>query len=126
MAPEQQQHLKQNLSLKIQLAQWAASEQKADIYQQTLIDIQTWMNEFFDMEADINQKFYQTLKQVKKHTIYYDYPSNLSSLTAIQRLNNENRVTPKKNSAEPEEKKIETPKQTNNSTDQEETSGEKL
>ena len=28
MAPDQQQHLKQNLSLKIQLVQWAASEQK--------------------------------------------------------------------------------------------------
>ncbi len=88
MTPEQQQHLKQNLSLKIQLAQWAASEQKADIYQQTLVDIQAWMNKFFDMEADINQKFYQALEQTKQHTIYYDYPNDLASLTAIKHLSN--------------------------------------
>lgn len=94
MAPEQQQHLKQNLSLKIQLAQWAASEQQAKVFKETLLDIQTWMNEFFDMDADINQKFYQTIEQVKQHTIDYDYPSDLASLTAIQNLNNKAIATP--------------------------------
>jgi uroporphyrin-3 C-methyltransferase len=88
MSPEQQQNLKQNLSLKIQLAQWAASEQKADIYQQTLVEMQAWMNEFFDMEAEINQTFYQTIEEVKQHTIYFDFPSDLSSLAAFKRLNN--------------------------------------
>ena len=88
MAPMQQQNLKQNLSLKIQQAQWAASEQKADIYQQSLVDIQAWIKDFFDMKADINQKFYQSIEQVKQHTIHFDYPSDLSSLTAIKLLTN--------------------------------------
>jgi uroporphyrin-3 C-methyltransferase len=86
MAPEQQQHLKQNLSLKIQLVQWAASEQKAEVYQQTLLDIQQWLNEFFDMSLPVNQKFYQATEQLKKQTIHYDYPSDLRSLAAIKRL----------------------------------------
>jgi uroporphyrin-3 C-methyltransferase len=86
MTPDQQQHLKQNLSLKIQLVQWAASEQKAEIYQQTLLDIQQWLNEFFDMDLTVNKKFYQTIEQLKKQTIYYDYPSELRSATAIKRL----------------------------------------
>jgi uroporphyrin-3 C-methyltransferase len=86
MAPEQQQHLKQNLSLKIQLVQWAASEQKAEVYQQTLLDIQQWLNEFFDMSLPVNQKFYQAIEQLKKQTIHYDYPSDLRSLAAIKRL----------------------------------------
>jgi len=86
MTPDQQQHLKQNLSLKVQLVQWAASEQKEDIYQQTLLDIQQWLNEFFDMDLAVNQKFYQAIEQLKQQTIYYDYPSDLRSATAIKRL----------------------------------------
>ncbi|ALO33323.1 heme biosynthesis operon protein HemX [Colwellia sp. MT41] len=86
MTPEQQQHLKQNISLKVQLVQWAASEQKEEVYQQTLLDIQQWLNEFFDMSLPVNQKFYQAIEQLKQQTIYYDYPSDLRSLTAIKRL----------------------------------------
>ncbi|KGJ92513.1 uroporphyrinogen-III C-methyltransferase [Colwellia psychrerythraea] len=86
MAPDQQQHLKQNLSLKVQLAQWAASEQKEEIYQQTLLDIQQWLNEFFDMNLPVNERFYQSVEQLKQQIIYYDYPSDLRSLAAIKRL----------------------------------------
>ena len=94
MAPEQQQHLKQNLSLKIQLAQWAASEQKNDIYQQTLKDIQTWLNEFFDMEATVNKNFYQALEQAKQHVISYNYPSDLASLGALKSLIKQQTTSP--------------------------------
>ncbi|MEW6995413.1 uroporphyrinogen-III C-methyltransferase [Colwelliaceae bacterium MEBiC 14330] len=90
MAPEQQQHLKQNLSLKLQLVQWAASEQKSEVYQQTLLDIQQWLNEFFDMDLPVNQKFYQAIEQLKKQTIHYDYPSDLRSLAEIKRLLTDN------------------------------------
>jgi len=86
MTPDQQQHLKQNLSLKVQLVQWAASEQKEGIYQQTLLDIQQWLNEFFDMDLVINQKFYQAIEQLKQQTIHYDYPSDLRSAAAVKRL----------------------------------------
>ena len=86
MTPEQKQNLKQNLSLKVQLAQWAASEQKEKIYQQTLLDIQQWLNEFFNMTSLVNQGFYNTIEQLKEKTIYYDYPSDLRSLSAIKRL----------------------------------------
>jgi len=88
MTPDQQQHLKQNLSLKVQLVQWAASEQKEKVYQQTLLDIQQWLNEFFDMNIAVNQKFYQAIEQLKLQTIYYEYPSDLRSSTAIKRLLN--------------------------------------
>ena len=86
MTPEQQQHLIQNLSLKVQLVQWAASEQKEAVYQQNLLDIQQWLNEFFDMNSPVNTRFYNAIEQLKKHTIHYDYPSDLRSLAAIKRL----------------------------------------
>jgi uroporphyrin-3 C-methyltransferase len=86
MSPEQQQNLKQNLSLKVQLVQWAASEQKAEVYQQTLLDIQQWLNGYFDMESPVNKRFYQAIEQLKQQTIHYDYPSDLRSLTAIKHI----------------------------------------
>ena len=84
MSPDQQAHLKQNLSLKIQLALWAASERKGDIYQKSLEDIQQWLNEYFDMEDNINQHFSNALTELKKKQVNYDYPSELGSLTAIR------------------------------------------
>ncbi len=107
MSPDQQQHLKQNLSLKIQLVQWAASEQKEDVYQQTLLDIQQWLNEFFDMNLAVNKSFYHSIEQLKQQTIYYDYPSDLRSLAAIKRLLQDTKQGTKSQSAKPKEVPVE-------------------
>ncbi len=104
MTPEQQQHLLQNLSLKVQLVQWAASEQKEEVYQQTLLDIQQWLNEFFDMHSAVNQRFYQAIEQLKQQTIYYDYPSDLRSLAAIKRLLKDTKQETQTQSSEPSNK----------------------
>jgi uroporphyrin-3 C-methyltransferase len=93
MSPEQQQNLKQNLSLKIQLASWAASEQMPKIYQQALVDIQQWLTEFYDMQAIENQNFLKAIEQLNSHTIHYAYPSDLASLSAISALTNEKAKT---------------------------------
>ncbi|HBY86927.1 MAG TPA: heme biosynthesis operon protein HemX, partial [Colwellia sp.] len=106
MAPDQQQHLKQNLSLKIQLVQWAASEQKEEIYQQTLLDIQQWLNEFFDMNLPVNERFYQSIEQLKQQTIHYDYPSDLRSLAAIKRLLQDTKQGVQPQKPEPEKTKV--------------------
>jgi uroporphyrin-3 C-methyltransferase len=84
ISPEQQQHLKQNLNLKIQLAIWAASERKGDIYQKTLTDIKQWLTEFFDLEEITNQHFLTSLTHLQTQRVSYDYPSELSSLNAIR------------------------------------------
>ena len=84
MSPEKQTHLKENLSLKIQLTLWAASERKKDIYQKSLDDILQWLNEFFDMKNNINLHFAKTLTDLKKKQVNYDYPNELGALTAIR------------------------------------------
>lgn len=84
MSPEQQTHLKQNLSLKIQLALWAASERKGDIYQKSLAEIQQWLNEYFDMSDKANQHFINTLQDLEKKQVNYNYPKELSALKAIR------------------------------------------
>jgi len=84
MSPQQQLHLKQNLSLKVQLTLWAASERKGDIYQKSLTDIEQWLNEFFDMGDNINQHFSKTLHDLKQKQVNYNYPSELAALAAIR------------------------------------------
>ena len=84
VSPEQQQHLRQNLNLKIQLALWAASERKGDIYQQALTDVQEWITEFFDLEEATNQHFLESLTNLQTKLVSYDYPNKLKSLTAIR------------------------------------------
>lgn len=84
VSPEQQQHLKQNLNLKIQLALWAASERNGDIYQETLTDIKQWITEFFDLEVASNQHFLTSLTHLQTQRVSYDYPSELSSLNALR------------------------------------------
>lgn len=94
ISPDQQDNLKQNLSLKIQLALWAATERKGELYQQSLVDIQQWLNEFFDMESSVNQLFYSTLTKLQSKKVTYDYPSELSSLTAIRATLRNQQVKP--------------------------------
>jgi uroporphyrin-3 C-methyltransferase len=94
MSPEQQQHLKQNLSLKVQLALWAASERKADIYQKTLTDIQQWLTEFFDMKNVANQHVEQALIKLQQQRVSYDYPSELTSLAAIRTVLTKQQIKP--------------------------------
>ncbi len=84
ISPKQQAHLKQNLSLKIQLALWAASERKGDIYQKALTDVHQWLNDYFDMGHNYNQRFIKALVTLQEHKVNYSYPSELGSLTAIR------------------------------------------
>lgn len=86
MSPQHQQNLIENLSLKIQLAQWAVTEKKQKVYNQSLNDIQLWLTEYFNMTKVENQNFYQGIQQLKSKIITYDYPSTLLSLKAISKM----------------------------------------
>lgn len=111
MSPKQQENLKQSLSLKIQLALWAASERKGDVYQQSLADILQWLNEFFDIESNANQQFAKTLIDLKNKQINYNYPSELNSLTSIRTTLREQQISsslpPKNTDAMAEKKPLE-------------------
>ena len=84
LSETQKQNISINIKLKLQQAQWAASNVKADIYQQTLVDIQVLMSQYFNMAASANQNFYQAVELLKKETIFVEQPSELKALVAIQ------------------------------------------
>jgi uroporphyrin-3 C-methyltransferase len=116
LSPQFQQNLRENLSLKLQLAQWSASKGKQKIYDQTLIDIQGWLTQFFDMTAIENENFHQEIEQLKNEIVNYDYPATLSSLQAIRKALTTQPLKPVLEQLEQENKAvnsvIETPQET--------------
>lgn len=86
LTPQQQQHLRQNLVLKIQLAIWAASQQNNALYTKTLADIQQWLNEYFDTDETKVQNFTQSVQLLKSEIISVNLPQQLEALTAIRTL----------------------------------------
>lgn len=86
LPPQSQQNLRENLSLKLQLVQWSASERKQKLYNQNLNDIQLWIEKYFDMTAVENKNFHQGIQKLKSEVVSYDYPSTLSSLDAIRKV----------------------------------------
>jgi uroporphyrin-3 C-methyltransferase len=86
MSPQEQVNLKNNLALKVQLAIWAASQRKTQVYIESLNNIELWLNSYFDMSADVNKRFLADILQLKEKKVDYDYPTNLTSLTAITKV----------------------------------------
>lgn len=84
--PEQQQNLRHNLSLKVQLAIWAATEQKPALFQQTLADVALWLGKYFDMSQTMNINFSNEITHLSSALISFDYAIELSSLAAVRKL----------------------------------------
>jgi len=84
LTSEQQQNLRQNLQLKLQLAQWAASQQKTALYQKALADTQAWLTEYFDTDAHAVQHFNEQLAELNNAVISLSLPNQLSSLSVIR------------------------------------------
>ncbi len=84
MSPQHQRNLKENLALKLQQVQWAASKENAALYQQHIADLQQWLTDYFDMSQLETAKFYQATQLLKNKVISFDYPNKLVSLTAIR------------------------------------------
>lgn len=104
LSPQHLDNLKENLSLKLQQVQWSAREEQAELYQQNLNEIQTWFSAYFDMSNERNQLFIATIESLKSERVTYNYPSTLSSLTAIRGVL-EDRILPIASDIQPEEEK---------------------
>ena len=85
LSPEYQQNLKENLSLKIQLAIWATTEENQEVYLQSISDIAEWIQKYFDMEKRENLIFYKNIEALKNNIISFNYTVNLLSLKEIRK-----------------------------------------
>jgi uroporphyrin-3 C-methyltransferase len=104
MSPTFQQNLRENLNLKLQTAIWAASKGNTEIYRQSLIDINAWLHDYFDMAETSNQHFSEALLVLKNETVNVSYPNKLVSLAVIRDILSSSKapiVPESKNEAEP-------------------------
>ncbi|REL31359.1 uroporphyrinogen-III C-methyltransferase [Thalassotalea euphylliae] len=86
LSPEQQNILRQNLILKLQLAQWAVSQHKKALYQESLVKVNAWLSEYFDTDSPEVTGFIDTVTSMNNQVISLSLPSKLESYTAISRL----------------------------------------
>lgn len=92
---DQRINLKENLSLKLQVAQWAASKGKEELFIKSLDDVQTWLLQYFNMEDNKNIAFSETIDALKDKQINLDVSSNkLVSLQAIRNILADREVVP--------------------------------
>ena len=74
-----------------------------------LTDINTWLNDYFDMNVITNQNFVNAISALDKATISVLYPAKLASLANIRDLlSNQTKTTPPKNA---NKEKLNNPKQ---------------
>jgi len=86
LTPQYQQHLRQNLSLKLQQAQWAVTQQNEVLYRENLVDISNWLNEYFDETAQINTNFINEIDRLKTSNIRFTFDQQLTSVDAIKQM----------------------------------------
>ncbi|WP_440875111.1 uroporphyrinogen-III C-methyltransferase [Thalassotalea sp. PLHSN55] len=84
LTPQRHQNLRENIKLKLQLAQWAAVDEKSDLYLSALKDVQQWLNDYFDMNEAINQRFNESVVALEDKNISFNYSGNLTSLKALR------------------------------------------
>ena len=89
LTPQRHQNLRENLKLKLQLAQWAAMGEKSDLYTGALKDVQHWLTSYFDMNEAINQSFSKSLMSLESKNIEFDFSGSLTSLKALRDLSRE-------------------------------------
>lgn len=96
LSPSQQENLQQNLSLKLQVAQWAVTRKNSELFGQSIADIQAWLMSYYDMDSQQVIRFNERLAELNKAVIDLPLPTQLRSLKAIsQTLEYQPNQTPK-------------------------------
>jgi uroporphyrin-3 C-methyltransferase len=86
LPPDEEYYLRQNLILKIQLAQLGLLRGNQAIYQQSLNDAVAAVDRHFDAEAALTQSVSETLMQLSALNIARDLPDVSASLREIRQL----------------------------------------
>lgn len=84
LTPQQQQSLRHNLSLQLQLAQWAVTRRNQQLYTATLTKIGQWLTQYFDVDSSTVINFQENIKALEQAIITIDVPKELDSLAAIR------------------------------------------
>ena len=88
LAPNQDIYLRENIRLRLQLAIMAVPRQQNELYKQSLEAVASWIRSYFDTNAEVTQSFLKSVDQLSELSIYVDVPSQLQSLSMLDKYLN--------------------------------------
>ena len=88
LAPNQDIYLRENIRLRLQLAIMAVPRQQNELYKQSLEAVASWIRSYFDTNAEVTQSFLKLVDELSELSIYVDVPSQLQSLSMLDKYLN--------------------------------------
>ena len=88
LAPNQDIYLRENIRLRLQLAIMAIPRQQNELYKQSLEAVASWIRSYFDTNAEVTQSFLKLVDELSEVSIYVDVPSQLQSLSMLDKYLN--------------------------------------
>lgn len=88
LAPNQDIYLRENIRLRLQLAVMAVPRQQNELYKQSLEAVASWIRSYFDTNAEVTQSFLKSVDELSEVSIYVDVPSQLQSLSMLDKYLN--------------------------------------
>lgn len=88
LAPNQDIYLRENIRLRLQLAIMAVPRQQNELYKQSLEAVTSWIRSYFDTNAEVTQSFLKSVDELSEVSIYVDVPSQLQSLSMLDKYLN--------------------------------------
>lgn len=88
LAPNQDIYLRENIRLRLQLAIMAVPRQQNELYKQSLEAVASWIRSYFDTNAEVTQSFLKSVDELSELSIYVDVPSQLQSLSILDKYLN--------------------------------------
>ena len=88
LAPNQDIYLRENIRLRLQLAIMAVPRQQNELYKQSLEAVASWIRSYFDTNAEVTQSFLKSVDELSEVSIYVDVPSQLQSLSMLDKFLN--------------------------------------
>lgn len=86
LPPEEDYYLRQNLILKLQLAQLGLLQGNTSVYRQSLGDSIVWIDQYFDADAELTRKVRGSLVELGSLNIGQTVPDVSGSLREIRKL----------------------------------------
>ena len=88
LAPNQDIYLRENIRLRLQLAIMAVPRQQNELYKQSSEAVASWIRSYFDTNAEVTQSFLKSVDELSEVSIYVDVPSQLQSLSMLDKYLN--------------------------------------
>ena len=88
LAPNQDIYLRENIRLRLQLAIMAVPRQQNELYKKSLEAVASWIRSYFDTNAEVTQSFLKSVDELSELSIYVDVPSQLQSLSMLDKYLN--------------------------------------